>query len=156
MLTAGQAVSPRSQKVGFLHDWVGEGALQTWGFFHLTNEKGSCSWYFLGKNGTVLQENMLWWSWGWGVICSLAQTAFPLHPAPQPSFPASLLNLYLCLAPTPTPLSGSRISCIPAGLCIFTYLILPKPIRPQRAETPSEELILLNPRQSDKNKCFQK
>lgn len=49
MLNASQAVSPWSQKVGFLHDWVREGSLQTWGFFHLANEKGSCFWYFLGK-----------------------------------------------------------------------------------------------------------
>lgn len=88
---------------------------------------------------------MLWWSWGWGMICSLAQTAFPLHPSPQLSFPASLLNLYLCLAPPSAPLSGSQISCIPAGLCIVPYLILPKAVSAQWAETPSEELILLNP-----------
>lgn len=49
MLTASQAASPWSQKVGFWQDGAHERALQSWGFFSLAKESGSCVWYFLGE-----------------------------------------------------------------------------------------------------------
>lgn len=53
MLTARQAVSPWSQKVGFWQDGVDERALQGWGFFCLANEKVAVL-VFLGRDRNIL------------------------------------------------------------------------------------------------------
>lgn len=99
MLTAGQAVSPRSQKVGFLHDWVGEGSLQTWASFTWQMKMVAVSgiswekWNYLTRKYAVVELRM-------GGDLFLGPNSLPSSPFTPTSFPASLLNLYLCLAPT--------------------------------------------------------
>lgn len=46
-VTARQAVSPGSRKVGF--GTMGGGRPRSWGFFHLADGGGSCSRYFWGE-----------------------------------------------------------------------------------------------------------